>query len=237
MVPPSFPLRVLLAGSIVVAGSTVASGAAAQGEAPTPSETTNVEKPASYEGVELAGIAGYLSPPVRGGTTPFGLGFGARLGLAYEHLYLGVRGMGYLGGSDVDITDQSLMAGGEIGYGLHLASGSAGRLTLRPLVGAGGAVIFHTDPSLLKNASTTTSGGRSRSVDVVSSASGRGGGASDVTTVSSVYLRPALVLMYSTGSFFAGAETSAVLLPAIAYGGESATWLSYGLEGQIGCRF
>jgi hypothetical protein len=176
--------------------------------------------------VELAATVGYTSPPIRGGTTPFGTGFGARIGAAFDHLYLGISGVSYLGGTDVAITETALAGGFDIGYGTFVDWGGV-RFILRPLVGVGGVRVSHTDPSTAKTA------------DVVTSASGRsGGGSSDTTTVDSVYVQPALALLAASGSFVGGLGANMLVLPNISYGGGAATtWISYGVSGQIGLRF
>ena len=174
---------------------------------------------------EISASAGYVTPPIRGGTTPFGAGLAARLGGNIGALYLGGRIAGFLGGSDVDVTDRSVLYGLELGYSLRAVTTESIRLTFRPQLGLGGLTVFHTDPS-----SATAQ------VDVVSSASG--GSSSDTTTVSTVYVEPSLPLLLASGTMFFGLRPSVLVVPRIAYSGaEAATWLCYGLQAELGVRF
>jgi hypothetical protein len=185
---------------------------------------------------ELGGKAAYTSPPVRGGTSPFGAGFGGRLGFDIAHVYVGLSVVDYLGGKDIDVTDTALMYGAELGYGFRLVEVDGSVLTLRPQVGAGGVSVFRTDPN--PTGSTTPrsrGGGRRGGADVVSGASGSNG---NVTTVDAFYVEPAVTLMFSSGVFFVAINGNLVLVPGIAYSGaEAATWLTYGTQGQTGLRF
>jgi hypothetical protein len=187
---------------------------------------------------ELGGAFAYTTPPIRGGTSPFGTGFGGRAGLAFASgVYIGLSVIDYLGSKDVDVTDTALLYGLDLGYGFRLADTSEGRLTLRPQIGAGGLTVFRTDPSLTASSASATGSGRQR-VDVVSSASGGGGGRSNVTTVDAFYVQPAITLMYATGPFFLAVEPHVLVVPGITYSGAApSTWLSYGLQAQAGLRF
>lgn len=204
---------------------------ASASEALPPPSTSSID-------FELGGAFAYTTPPIRGGTSPFGMGFGGRAGLAFSSgIYVGLSVIDYLGSKDVDVTDTALLYGLDLGYGFRLAETTdGGKLTLRPQVGAGGLTVFRTDPSL--NASTTpTSGSGRKRVDVVSSASGSGG-SSNVTTVDAFYVQPAVTLMYATGAFFAALNPNVLIVPGITYSGAApATWLSYGLQAQGGLRF
>jgi hypothetical protein len=191
-----------------------------------PENATSREPKRSYD-IEVAAAVVYTTPPIRGGTTPFGAGFGVRGGFAFPHLYVGLAGRGYLGGSDGNITDNALLGGVELGYGMSTPL-FGGQFTLRPVLGVGGMVLMHTDPSLL-----------TASPDVVSSASGQGGGRghSDTTTLENVYLEPALVVMYGRGSVFGAAEANLLAIPGVSYSGDTTTWVAYGIQGEVGYRF
>lgn len=170
---------------------------------------------------EIAGVAGYLAPPTRGAANPFGAGFGGRLGVAFEHLYLGVSVVDYLGGQDVDLTTHALTYGGEVGYQFQHALGSATTLTFRPSLGLGAMTVFYTTP-----AST---------VDVVSNASSS---TTTTTTTFAFYMQPAATLMLSSGWAFAGVKPSATIVPSVADGlGGTEMWLVWGLEGELGIRW
>lgn len=190
---------------------------------------------------ELGGAFAYTTPPIRGGTSPFGMGFGGRAGLAFASgVYIGLSVIDYLGSKDVDVTDTALLYGLDLGYGFRLASTpEGGRLTLRPQIGAGGLTVFRTDPSLTAaSSSSSATGGRGQRVDVVSSASGGGGSVSNVTTVDAFYVQPAITLMYASGAFFVAVDPHVLVVPGITYSGAApSTWLSYGFQAQAGLRF
>jgi hypothetical protein len=223
----------LVAGSL--AGVMFDRDARADG-AVAPSVETSVEAVAAKPDwdFELGGKVAYLSPPIRGGTSPFGAGFGGRAGFSFSQVYVGLSVVDYLGSKDVDVTNTSLLYGAELGYGIRLVRVNGSVLTLRPQVGAGGISVFRTDPSTTASTRTTSSGRRGRA-DVVSSASG---GAGNVTTVDALYVEPAVTLMFSSGVFFVAINGNLVLVPGITYSGaEAATWLTYGTQGQTGLRF
>jgi hypothetical protein len=185
-----------------------------------------LERPAGAgETLELAGKAGFLSAPIRGGTTPFGAGFGGRFGVDLARFYLGVSVVDYLGGSDVSLSDHAMLFGVEVGYGAPVATFGSSRLVLRPQLGVGDAAVIHTDPSLGK-------------ADIVSSASGTKSSGGDSVTVNNVYVEPALVLLLLGERTFFAVAANAMVVPHIAYGGgEPETWISYGVQGQFGARF
>ncbi len=250
LIAPKHPLPLLIAFFTLVTSAAhdasadePSSGPAVAGVAGVTSEASasSDSPPSAAPSVdfELAGVVAYTTPPIRGGTSPFGIGLGGRAGLAFANgLYLGLDVVDYLGSKDVDVTDTALLYGVDVGYGFRLAQIGDGRLTLRPLVGAGGLTVFRTDPSVTVAGSGTTSG-RGR-VDVVSSASGGGssGSGGNVTTVDAFYVEPGITLMYATGSFVAALNGNALVVPGIAYSGAAPTlWLSYGLQAQGGLRF
>jgi len=173
--------------------------------------------------VELGGVASYLTPPIRGGTNPFGVGFGGRAGLVYSGFYVGITVLDYLGGSDTDVSYQAIFYGLEVGYGWRLPLLQGPTLTLRPLIGIGDAAVSYTDPAL--------------AADVVSSASGSSS-STDTLTVNNIYVEPALTLMLSSGHNFAAVRGSAVFVPGIQYGGaDPTTWLCYGTQLELGFVF
>jgi hypothetical protein len=195
---------------------------------PQPEEVTDeavtTAGPSFPVALELGGLTGYASAPIRGGTNPFGAGFGGRGTLQLGHVDIGVAIVDYLGGTDVDVRYRALLYGLELGYTIRLASLGKAVLELRPRAGIGEAAVYYTDPSL--------------AVDVVSSASGGGGRSSDTLTVSNVYVQPALVLQLDFPGAFVGLEGSTLVLPGIAYGGaDPTTWVSYSTGLQAGLRF
>jgi hypothetical protein len=192
----------------------------------SPVETPSTETERTFF-PELAAEATYTTVPIRGGTTPFGLGFGGRLGLVFHRIYVGANAIGYLGGMDIDISDHAILYGLELGYDVAFDAGP-GRFIVRPQVGIGGVRIYHTDPSLA----------RSIGPDVVSSASGRRSSSnSGTTTLDNVYVQPGMTFIYAPGMPFAAVNANALVLPGINYSGVMTTWLSYGLQGQVGLRF
>ncbi len=192
------------------------------------------QTPSNGPSVHFEGAAGaiYLAPPIRGGTNPFGFGFGGRAGLLVgSHFYAGFALVGYLGGSDVTLSDNSLLVGGELGWDFVLYEAPHLRVSLRPLVGVGNASVSHTDPSIVANAKP----------DVVTTASGRvvsGGKPSATQTVNDVYVQPKLALVLEHDWHFVALEADGLILPSISYGGaDPTTWLSYGAQLQAGVRF
>lgn len=173
---------------------------------------------------ELAGRAAYVSAPIRGGTNPFGAGFGVRAGVTWgSGWYLGGAVTYFLGGRDVDVRYRALFLGLDFGYGFRFPAFGDSSLTLRPNLGVGDAAVYYTDPSL--------------AADVVTSASGTSS-ASDTLTVNNVYVQPGLTAMLSSGGHFFSVDASTLVLPGIAYGGAAATsWLSYGVQGELGFLF
>jgi hypothetical protein len=173
--------------------------------------------------VELAGEASYVTPPIRGGATPFGVGFGARAGLELSGLYVGVRILDFLGGRDVDVSYRAMLYGLDLGYGIRLPAFGRAVWLVRPPVGLGDAAVSYTDPSLAADVVTTASGTAS---------------ASDTITVNNVFVEPGLTLELVSGSYFVALDGSLLVLPGIAYGGaDRTTWLMDGLRMELGLRF
>lgn len=178
--------------------------------------------------VELAAGAVYLTPPIRGGATPFGAGFGARVGIDVSGLYLGASVLDFLGAKDVDVSYRALLCGAEVGYGFRLPAFGNAFWLLRPRLGIGDAAIYYTDPTLPIH------------VDVVTTASGSSSTStsSDTLIVNNVFLQPGVTLELASGGHFVAVDGSMLVLPGIAYSGADATtWLSYGLQVQLGLRF
>jgi len=200
---------------------------------------------------EFGARGGYVTPPIRGGTTPFGAGFGGRLGFNAGNVYLGISIVRYLGGTDVTLSNYAFVYGAELGYSFPIARVLSGSLILRPHVGGGAASIFHVDPSTTSSSGTSaTSRTRNQSlpVDVVTQASSSAttgttssrssSTVSNTTTVNGAYVDPGVSFLFASGPTYAGITAHSLILPSLSYGGaEATTWLSYGLEGQIGLRF
>jgi hypothetical protein len=212
---------------MVVAGSaTTPLTAHAEGEPPAVVPPPKVAETTRSWELEIGGHTTFTTVPIRGGTTPFGLGFGGRFGVVFRSVYLGLTATHYLGETDVDISNYAILGGLELGYGFTFEA-ARGRFTLRPGAAVGIARVFHVDPSAGKSTSD---------VDVVTSAS-RATSTSDTITVDNVYIQPGITLLYAYGAPFVAAKVTALVLPGIDYGGAASTWLSYGLSGQLGLRF
>lgn len=168
-----------------------------------------------------------MSPPIHGGPNPFGAGFGGRAALTFGHVYAGARVVDFLGDKDVDVSYRALLAGAVVGYEIRAQLASDTDLIVRPEIGAGDAVVFYTDPSLLSKA------------DVVTTASGRSSSSpSDTLTVNNLYVDPSLAVLVRWEKFYGGAGVDALVLPGIVYGGADATtWLTYGVGLRCGARF
>lgn len=177
--------------------------------------------PPSYV-FELAGTAGYATPPIRGGVNPFGTGLGVRGGFIVSGVYFGASVMSYFGGSDSGASDQALLFGIELGYSLRPSQ----YLTLRPKVGFGDTILTHTEPPV-------------PGVDVVTTASSSAGGLGATTQVDNVYVAPGLVAELTYGHWFVAFDVDLLILPGIAYGpapADPTTWLSCSVGGQLGFR-
>lgn len=206
------------------------------------------ETPALHDAThawEAAALVTYATTPIAGATTPFGAGLGVRAGARVRDLYLGAALTGFAGGTDVDVTERSLLYGGQVGYDLHVDGLGQGWLTVRPVLGLGGLTVFRTDPSTATATPAATSSSSRRSAtraDVVTSASGRtsssGSLLSDTTTtVSNLYVEPGVFVFYSAERTFIGIGGTMLIVPGIAYaGGDATTWLAYSLSGQLGFR-
>ena len=172
---------------------------------------------------ELAGEAVYVTAPIHGGATPFGAGFGARVGVSLSGFYVGLTLVDFLGSKDVDVSYRALLYGIELGYGFRVAAFGGAFWVMRPRLGVGDAAVYYTDPSLL--------------ADVVTSASGSSS-ASDTLTVNNVYLQPGLTFQLASSAHFVAIDGSMLVLPGIVYGGADATtWISYGAQVQLGFHF
>jgi hypothetical protein len=200
---------------------------------PPPARRADPEKesrPDSNVLWELAGIVSYLSPPIRGGASPFNAGFGVRTGFTFSNsLYLGGSFLSYLGDTDVDLSTSAMLFGGEVGWAFTVSDSVAGKLILRPQVTVGDALVAHTDPSLAR-------------VDIVTSASGRSSSSvssSGTTRVNGLFVRPALQVMFVAGKQFFAFDGLMMVVPSITHGGDSAAamWVSYGAQGELGFRF
>jgi hypothetical protein len=242
---------VLLLLLVLCARARIASAQGLEGR-PLPSSSSSVPS------WELGGRASYLAPPIHGGSNPFGAGFGARLGLSTSNVYVGVTVIDYLGSQDVDLTTHSLLYGGEVGYGFSVATGTGVFFTVRPEAGVGGLTLFYTTPNARSAPSSSATVKTRANVDVITTASassnvvssgsssGSSGGSSssssvsDTTTVtvSNIYFQPGVTVMFSSASSFVGVKGSMLLVPGIADGaGGTSTWLTYGVEGELGFRF
>jgi hypothetical protein len=232
-------LTCLLGLSSCILAAAVPREARAQGWEPPPGEAPPVEPDSASQVdsevppppsgpksvfVELAGEVAYVTPPIRGGTNPFGAGFGVRAGLDAYGFYVGVSVVDFLGGKDVDLGYRALLYGLELGYGQRVLTLGSSFLLLRPRVGVGDAAVYYTDPKL--------------AVDVVTSASGHSSSSSDTLTVHNIFVQPGVTLELSAGGCVLALDGSTLVLPGIAYGGaDPTTWISYSAQLEAGFRF
>ena len=193
-----------------------------QPEAPPDTET-----PSTPIHFDIGGDALYMSAPIHGGANPFGLGFGGHAALTFGSFFVGARVVDFLGDKDVNISYRALLAGAVVGYEIRAQLASDTDLIVRPEIGAGDAVVFYTDPSLLAKA------------DVVTSASGGASSSpSDTLTVNNVYVDPSVAALVRWQKLYGGVGVDALVLPGIVYGGANATtWLTYGVGLRCGARF
>ena len=234
---PSITSRTSLIAVTTTIALALARDASAQGwepnvDAQPSSETPPAEEPQAPSPsstrihFEVGADAAYVTPPIRGGTNPFGLGFGGHAGITIDDFYVGGRVVDFLGGSDVDVSYRALLAGVELGYDLRIRVSNQTFFVLRPQLGTGDAVIYYTDPSLAK-------------VDVVTSASGSSSSTtSDTISVNNVYVEPGATAMLASGVGYLSINGNVLILPGIVYGGADATtWISYGTRVSAGLRF
>lgn len=198
---------------------------------PSPSGTASSSPPAgepsaaeASSGVhlELGGVLSYVTPPIRGGANPFGVGLGGRAGIRWSGVYVGIDIVDFLGETDVDITYAAMLYGLDVGYGFSVPAWPGANWVLRPQLTLGDAAVSFSNPN--------------SGADVVTSASGSAG--SDTITVNSLFVAPALRLQLESPAVFVAFEGSILVLPGIAYGGaEATTWISYGSTLELGVRF
>lgn len=113
--------------------------------------------------LELEGglkLGGATKPAFASATTPYGFGLGARAGVSVFHLYLGVAGIAYFGGSfeapsqaagHVKIGWSATLLGGELGTTIEPSR----HFILRPQLGVGAADFSVTiDGSPLESGNT-----------------------------------------------------------------------------------
>ena len=227
-----------------VASLAIAPRAVAQEAAAAAVAGVAAEPPARFE---LFARGAFVSPPVRGGVTPFGLGGGAGVGVALGPIYLAGSVLGFAGGSDdTGASEHAFVFGGEVGYELRPAP----RFTLRPFFGVGGASVTHAIPNASTTSTTVTPtvrGALAQAPDVItqatsSSGGGGGGGGSSSSTdtvVTTYFLEPGVAAIYAAPSgVYAGVRASVLYFPHVSYDAStSASWLPYGLALQVGQRF
>jgi hypothetical protein len=182
----------LTTGARTAAADEAAAAAATPADEEAAVAATAATSPSRWA-VVLGGVAAWRSPPVRGGTTPFGAGFGGRLGTELSHLSLGGRVIGFLGGDDVGATSRSVLYGGELGYGFDVNVSSTSYFTFRPRVGVGGVTFIHTEPATAAAATTSARASTSRTrsavvtdtVDILAGASRRSSSSSSSSSTPS----------------------------------------------------
>jgi hypothetical protein len=173
---------------------------------------TRAEDASALGPIDLeAGLkVGVGTNPDSNGPNPYGFGLGARGGIQLFHLYLGVSGIHYFGGSftlpDKGVTKidySSTLVGAEVGYtitGIPL-------IDIRPQLGIGDAT-FSAD----SNGATSSTG--------------------------KLYLEPGVTVLIPLGLLYVGADGNALIVPSVdsPTGTSSKTFTSFTLHGQLGLR-
>jgi hypothetical protein len=201
-----------------VAGQTLADeqdpGLLREPNAPAPAEVGPLG-PVSVEG---GGLIGFTSNPSHG-PNPFGVGIGARAGVGYKGLYLGVAVTYYFGasgecgggapitpgtsalapgfcsvadgGGEVELQQSTSLYGVDLGYTFRFAS--AKWFKLRPIVQIGDAEITRTG---------------SVSSQEVSTIAGLNGD-------NRFYVQPGLTALFVAQAFFAGIDANVLVVPGV----------------------
>jgi len=137
---------------------------------------------------------------------PLGFGVGGRAGVGVFGLYGGVSAMHYLGGSG-DVGPATIdYSATLVGFEAGYTIKSLPVVNLRPQLGVGSATL---------------------------SASGANVDSSE----GHLYLEPGLTAIVPIGLFFVGADVNALFLPGVdRLGGDSTTYVSFTMHGQLGLR-
>ena len=242
------PSLLFVASALALAPRASAEESVVASDATTEPVAAAAAKDASDAHLELFALGGYMTPPVAGGVTPFGLGGGGGIALDVGHVYVGGRILAYGGGSDDSgSSERALLYGLEAGSTIRVTPGFA----LRPFVGAGGASIAHTLPPSSTTSTSSSTGGfasvvprpdvitQATSISTGSGRGGAGGSSADTVTVSTWYVEPGIVAMatFPSGAYV-GLRLSALYFPSVQYGDDtSATWLSYATHLTLGYAF
>jgi hypothetical protein len=193
--------------------------------------------------LELGARGAYVSPPVRGGSTPFGFGAGGGLDFVFAHVMIGASVLAFRGtSSDDGSAETAILYGAEAGYELRPLPW----LSLRPMLALGGAAVTSTNPIAASTTTTTTTpvGRRTTPVDVVTQASSisTGGGSLATTTstvVNALYAAPGILATaaLSPGTFV-GVGGRVLYFPSVSYSYDSsAAWMAYSLDVALSLRF
>jgi hypothetical protein len=165
--------------------------------------------------LEIGARAGYgLSPSSDFLANPYGVGLGGRAGVSIIGIYAGVSGMYYLGESSSvlggSVSAHTAMEGLEAGFTLPIPF-----VKIRPYVGVGNSTI-------------------SSSVSGVAGSAGLSLGGS----TSNLYLEPGVLVMIPLGTFFVGADATALILPSVTTGPSSSKlYAAPTFHGQFGVKF
>jgi hypothetical protein len=176
-------------------------------------------------------IGGGTTPSVQGTSTiggsvpnPLGFGAGARAGVRLDHLYAGVEGMYYFGGSaDYGVSASSYLYGVDLGGSFEVSI-----VTIRPLVGIGGF--------------TEMVGG----LALPSAPSGEpaSGNLSSSQSYTMVYVQPGITGLIPLGPLYVGADANVLLLTSLptqpSSSGSNAgneLGIALTLHAQVGVRF
>ncbi len=167
--------------------------------------------------VEVASKVGYGVNPASGTPNPFALGFGARAGVVFSNFYGGLSIVDYVGsGAGTDFTQSALLYGLEAGFDFSVL----GRLTVRPEIGVGDAILTSTyDYYASGNLGVPDS-------DY----------ASPTSSGHHLYLEPGATVLFSIGNAFVGAGVSVLIIPGTVYGTQT-NWAAPTVHAQLGIKF
>ena len=158
--------------------------------------------------VEIGAKAGIATSPVDSGPNPLGFGIGARGGIEIMNVYAGVNVLYYLGASQTVLGVEA--SEHTLMYGLEGGYGfklADDIITIRPQLGLG-------------NTSFSFSAGNQSS------------------SKSNIYLEPGVAVIVGLGGLYVGGDANYLIIPGVDQGfGQSKTYSSFTLHGQVGLKF
>jgi hypothetical protein len=164
--------------------------------------------------IEVGAKAGYATSPSGDlALNPLGIGIGARGGVEFlGGIYAGLSTMYYFGGSNDNIAPNVSGSTHSFMYGVEAGYGFHFLIvTIRPQLGLG---------NLTFSSSATVDGNSSSASD------------------SHIYLEPGVTGLVSLGLVYVGADVNLLVIPGVDQGdGNSKTYASFAMNGEVGVRF